>query len=145
MTIRLPQPKTKARFLLIGYGLGLLFWLGLENHSTLLVALLGFGAALIYITTTIMNRFHSRDLPMRLWCVGLIVWGAIIGAASTLTTALLMVFKSSWHGHLTPDYPPQLILDMLTRLPIWTLSGLLIGFCCSIFIFLRQLKIVNSL
>lgn len=136
MTLRLPKPATKARFLLIGYGLILLVWLSLEDSSTISVAVLGTGTAIIYAGAWLGNRFGERILPMKIWFVGLILSGIVMGALSALSTATLMFFKSSWHGHTFPDYPPQMIADMLLRTPIWALSGALLGVSCAIFLFL---------
>ena len=134
MSVKLPKPQNKARFLMIGYGLLLLFWLSLENDNTLFVALLGTGATLIYVNLAILYRFHGREFTLRTLFPLLILLGATLGALSTIATALLMFFKSSWHGHLYPDFPPEMILAMLTRMPYWTISGALIGFCCSIMV-----------
>lgn len=141
MTLRFPQPKTKARFLMIGYGLMLLFWMSLENSSTLSLALLGIGATVIYIGIWLINRIADRDIPARHWFPGVILSGTFFGMMSVLITSILMFFKSSWHGHLYPDYPPQMIFTMLTRLPIWTLSGTLIGIFCAIFMLLHKTRL----
>lgn len=137
MTLRLPKPATKARFLLIGYGLILLVWLSLEDSSAVSVAILGAGTAIIYSSVWIANRFGEQVLPLKIWSIGLVLAGTIIGALSVLSTATLMFFKSSWHGHNFPDYPPQMIADMLLRTPIWALSGALLGLSCAIFLFLH--------
>lgn len=136
MTLRLPKPATKARFLLIGYGLILLVWLSLEDSSTVSVAVLGTGTSLIFTNVWIANRFGEKDLSLKIWFIGLVLAGIIMGALSALSTAILMFFKSSWHGHIFPDYPPQMIADMLLRTPIWALSGALLGLSCAIFLFL---------
>ena len=145
MSLRLPQPKTKARFLMIGYGLLLLFWMSLENSSILFVTLLGIAATLIYGSIGLSNRIAERDIPLRHWFPGIVLSGTFFGVMSIFMTSILMFFKSSWHGHLYPDYPPQMIFAMLPRLPAWTLSGTLIGIFCAIFIFLHQSHIQKTL
>lgn len=137
-TLRFPQPKTKARFLMIGYGLVLIFWMSLENSSTLSVALLGIGATVIYSGTWLINRISERDIPARFWFPGMILSGTFFGAISVLITSILMFFKSGWHGHIYPEYPPQMIFSMFARLPVWTLSGALIGIFSAIFMLLHQ-------
>lgn len=136
--LRLPLPNSKARFLLIGYGLMILFWLSLEDNGTIAVAILGTGAALIFTSYWVLKRIDGRELPTRLWFSGLIVLGSLMGAAAILVTAILMFFKSSWHGHIFPDYPPTMIAAMLSRMPIWTLAGGLLGLSMAIIILLRQ-------
>jgi|SRR5690606_21009622 len=136
MILRLPKPATKARFLLIGYGLILLVWLSVEDNSAVSVAVLGTGTAIIYTSVWIANRFGEKELPLKIWSIGLVLAGTVMGALSALSTATLMFFKSSWHGHIFPDYPLQMIADMLLRTPIWALSGALLGVSCAIFLFL---------
>lgn len=145
MMLRLPKPVTKARFLLIGYGLILLIWMSLEDSSTLSVAILGTGTAIIYSSAWIANRFGGQALSLKVWSIGFIFFGTIIGALSALLTATLMFFKSSWHGHSFPDYPPQMIADMFLRLPIWALSGTLLGLSCAIFMFLHHVNLDESI
>ena len=127
MNMRLPQTNSRTIFLLLGYGLVLLLWLSLEDNGTLSVALLGTGAAALFTIIALLNRIGGYVLPMRFWFTGLIGLGAAIGALSTLTTTLLMFFKTSWHNHGFPDYPPAMMLAMLQRLPVWMLAGALIG------------------
>ena len=123
---------------MIGYGFILLIWMSLEDKGTLTVSLLGTGAAIIYIGFWLINRYSDRELDFRLWFSGIVLSGTVIGAASAFTAAMLMFFKSGWHGHLYPDYPPQLIASMLSRMPVWAISGTLIGLFCAILILLRQ-------
>jgi hypothetical protein len=127
MSIHLPQPRHRLTLSLLGYGLVLLVWLSLEDNGTLSVAVLGTGAALLFTLGWLLQRIGGRELPVRLWFPGGIVLGGIIGAASSLMTTLLMFFKTGWHGHAFADYPPEMLLAMLQRLPVWTLAGLLIG------------------
>lgn len=136
MTLRLPKPLTKARFLLIGYGLILLVWMSLEDSTTLSVALLGTGASIIYSGAWIANRFGEHELSLKSVSIGLILWGVLLGALSTLMIALLMFFKTSWHGHVYPDYPLAMIVDMLALMPVWAICGGLLGLSSAIFLFL---------
>jgi hypothetical protein len=127
MMLTLPKPDYRARFLLMGYGLILFIWMSLEDNGTLTVSLLGTGLATVLILYQSLQRIGGRDLSMRFFfalCLGI---GALIGAASTISTTLLMFFKTAWHGHEFPDYPLELMGDMLFRLPAWALAGGLIG------------------
>jgi hypothetical protein len=38
-----------------------------------------------------------------------------------------MFFKNARHSHLYPDYPPEQLLAMLGRAPIWMLAGAFLG------------------
>ena len=66
--------------------------------------------------------------------------GALIGALTALATALLMLFKNLRHGHLFPDYPLDMLLDTLERLPYWSLAGALAGLGIGFLIRLRAVE-----
>ena len=144
MTLRLPKPLTKARFLLIAYGLILLIWMSLEDSSTLSVAILGTGTSIIYSGAWIANRFGAREVSLKKISIGLILWGILLGALSSLMTMTLMFFKSSWHGHAFPDYPLAMIVDMLALMPIWMLSGGLLSLSSAIFLFLYHANLAGD-
>ena len=127
MNLSIPKTDSRVIFPMVGYGIILLVWLSLEDNGTFSVALLGTGATILYSTIWLLKRSGGQVLPLRLWLPGLILFGGIVGALSTLTTTLLMFFKTGWHGHEFADYPPQMLLAMLQRLPVWMLAGALIG------------------
>jgi multisubunit Na+/H+ antiporter MnhE subunit len=122
--IRLPEPDYRARFALMGYGLLVFVWMSLEDNGTLTVSLLGAGLATALILYQTFKRFAGEELATRFLFPLL---GLLIGAASPIATILLMFFKTAWHGHEFPDYPLELMRDMLFRLPAWALAGGLIG------------------
>jgi hypothetical protein len=127
MALKLPKPDYRARFLLLGYGLVLFIWMSLEDNGTLTVSLLGAGFATTLILYQTFERIGGKELSMRFF-IGLFVGiGVLSGAISPLATISLMFFKTAWHGHGFPDYPPELMRDMLFRLPAWALAGGLLG------------------
>jgi hypothetical protein len=128
MILKLPKPDYRARFFLLGYGLVIFIWMSLEDNGTLTVSLLGVGLATALILYQTLERIGGKALAMRFYFPLLIGLGALIGAASSLTTILLMFFKTAWHGHGFPDYPLELMRDMLFRLPAWALAGSLLSF-----------------
>lgn len=105
------------------YGAILLGWLTPEENGVVSVTLLGVGASLLIG----IGAYHRLPQSLRHSPLGLPLWGALIGAGSTLTTILLMFFKTALHSHLFPDYPLFLMLAMLERLPSWALAGALLG------------------
>jgi hypothetical protein len=125
---------------MIGYGLIILIWLSLEDNNNLSVALLGIGLALLTSLFLLLNRFGGRTFSLRQCFWGNLVLGAIVGALSAVSTALLMFFKSSWHAHQFLDYPPQMMLAMLSRIPIWALAGFLIGLSVGNLVLLKNAK-----
>ncbi|MGJ3239503.1 MAG: hypothetical protein ACFE0Q_12405 [Anaerolineae bacterium] len=135
--LHLPAIGTRTRFLLAGYGMLLIFWLTLEDRGTLSVTILGSGAMLVFGGAWIRQRYSLAPLPLHIWFPGMILSGGVLGAGAIVTTATLMFFKSAWHAHFYPDYPPSLIAAMLARLPVWALSGCLLGFAVALFTLVR--------
>lgn len=126
--MRIPRLGHRFRLLLIGYGVGLLFWLSTEDNRTGPVTFLGTGFACLAMAHWLGTRYAGRELP-RIW---LPVLGALVGIAAILCTAALMFFKSAWHNHIYPDFPPGMIGAMLVRLPAWGVAGGLIGVALSL-------------
>jgi hypothetical protein len=125
--MKLPKPDYRTRFLLLGYGLVLFVWMSLEDNGTLTVSLLGAGLATALILYQSFERIGGKELSLRFFFGLTIGLGTLIGAVSPIATILLMFFKTAWHGHGFPDYPPELMRDMLFRLPAWALAGGLLG------------------
>jgi hypothetical protein len=111
--------------------------MSLEDNGTLTVSLLGAGLATALILYQTLARFAGKELETRFLFPAL---GAFIGAVSPIATIFLMFFKTAWHGHGFPDYPLELMRDMLYRLPVWALAGCLIGFGIVFFTALLRLQ-----
>ncbi|MCK6577587.1 MAG: hypothetical protein L6Q98_05725 [Anaerolineae bacterium] len=101
---------------------GLLIWMGVEDHSAATPVVFGF----IFSGLFILHR-DGRMLGHRSTEVALILAGSGIGLGTALTAALLMVIKTGWHAHLFPDFPPGMILDVLARAPWWGAAGAFVG------------------
>ncbi|MEL6402801.1 MAG: hypothetical protein AAFR81_00445 [Chloroflexota bacterium] len=138
MSVTLPRLGTKARFLLIGYGLCLLVWMSLEDNSLIPVIILGTGLSVISTIYTLLDNIPHDAVPLPRFLILVVFTSTAIGGFAPLAIALLMFFKTSWHAHAFPDYPPALMLAMLSRLPAWTLAGFLVGCALAIFTVLRQ-------
>ncbi len=123
----IPRPSKYFPLLLIAGGGVVLFWLSLEDHSAVGAALIGTSMALLLGSYTLLRQYGGQSVARHwLLLVGSLV-GGILGAASALGTALLMFFKTAWHAHPYPDYPPQMMLDMLGRMPAWSIAGAFAG------------------
>ncbi|MCY4539737.1 MAG: hypothetical protein OXE52_16095 [Chloroflexi bacterium] len=116
------------RLWLILLGIALFFWLGKEDNDVLAVTTLG----LILSGTSVWWLIFRRRRPgftasgqfyAHLGLLG----GICVGALASFFAALLMLMKDVRHGHVYPDYPPELIIATLERLPPWSLAGGLIG------------------
>lgn len=110
-------------FLIGLYGLALFFWIGQED--TTLAPVLALGAGL---PALLMFRYFMRsNLPARRAHLTLGMVGLLAGGAVPLVTSLLIALKVALHSHTHPDYAPAVVLDLLSRLPLWAAAGLLLG------------------
>lgn len=121
-------------------GLGILIWSGYEDRDALAVTALGFFAAASF-SLYLLSSSREHSAPARQQGLSFAVLsGALIGALTALATALLMLFKNLRHGHVFPDYPLEMMLATLERLPHWALAGGLAGLGIGILIRLRTAK-----
>lgn len=126
-----------SRHALLGTGIAILIWSGLEDSDAVIVAILGTcaaGALTLMLLAGIapLRRFQFRNLVLSSALAGLLT-----GALAPVLTAALMLFKDLLHGHIYPDYPPEMALAMLERLPHWALAGGLAGAAIGIMLNLR--------
>ncbi len=120
MTI--PQTDYKTRLIALSLGITIFLWLSLEDNNVIGVTLLGWISSFSIISFGLMSRYAGLTLSSKRLLFAGFGYGAMIGAGANLSTAFLMLFKDVRHAHVFPDYPPQMILAMLERLPIWTIS-----------------------
>lgn len=125
---RQPQSHPGFQLWLVFMFSALFFWLGKEDSDSVAVTALGWALAGSLLWRVFMQggRFDwpARGLPglfARTLC------GLCFGALTSLFTAALMLLKDLRHGHVFPDYPPEMIIMALERLPAWSLAGGLIG------------------
>jgi len=124
MKFTIPSRNDLSRLLMVALGIVILVWSGVEDHDVITVTALGLLLSLATVTFYMMSRFGGRTLGLPQLAFS---FGAAVGAFSSVMTVLLMLFKDLRHGHIYPDYPPQLMLAILERLPLWTLAGGLAG------------------
>ena len=117
------RPATRGDKLLRGAllltGLAILFWSGLEDRDANAVTLLG-ALSSISLTLWLLSRMAAGHALKPMY-FGLS--GALTGALAALCTAALMLFKNLRHAHVFPDYPPEMLLAALARLPLWADRG----------------------
>lgn len=125
--IHLPQPQRKFRWMALLYAAGLLVWFSFEDDSPRSVILLGLGAAALMLGGWAYRQPALPAIrPVMLPLVGSAT-GLLLGLLTSVNSAGLMFFKDALHAHLFPDYPPGLMLAVLSYAPLWALSGLLCG------------------
>ena len=127
MTFTIPLCRPVWHLPLALLGIVILLWSGREDQGVGAVTALGWMLAGLTVALDLMSRFGGRrlDAPalLKLTALG----GAATGVLASLATILLMLFKNLLHSHVYPDYPPQLMLGALERLPTWGLAGGLAG------------------
>ena len=111
----------------LAYGLVLFVWLNPEDNAVWPVALLGVGLALLIVMWMVWRWFGNKALSARDVAIGAALLGGITGLGGALSSAGLMFFKNALHAHVFWDYPPAMIMAMLTRAPTWALAGGLVG------------------
>ena len=99
-----------------GLGVMVLFWLPVEDQSTLVPSLLAIVAAIA--ASVLANQSYKLRLPLAGFLGGLII---------SPITLLLMAFKTGLHGHGAPDFTAQQLLQVIQFAPLWTLAGGLLG------------------
>lgn len=108
------------------------FWMSVEDTSVLTVVILGSGVAGLLGIWWVKRHYAGQRIFGRWVLILTTLSGAIIGSGSIVITTALMFFKTAWHAHLFPDYPIEMMLAMLTRLPVWGVAGALMGLAAGI-------------
>lgn len=130
--------SNRSRHFLVVTGIAVLLWSGLEDNDAVVVTLLGsllaaVASSMLLDTQPFRAAFIRLSLPKRMALAG-----AFTGALASVTTALLMLFKDLRHAHVFPDYPPEMMLATLERMPFWALAGGLAGIGIGLLLKLRQ-------
>lgn len=127
-----------GRHLLLITGIAVLLWSGLEDNDAVVVTSLGTLLATAGASRFLASRWFSARFGQRCLWQQLALAGALVGTLASVTTPLLMLFKDLRHAHVFPDYPPEMMLATLARMPFWALAGGLTGFGIGILLKLRQ-------
>jgi hypothetical protein len=116
----------RARWNSILCGAVIFFWSGLEDNDLTAVSLLALWLTLSLTALWIIQQFrntppHPKYLPILAMLVG-----AGMGILNSINMAGLMLFKNLRHSHFFPDYPFEMMRDIITRAPFWALAGMFI-------------------
>jgi len=138
-----PAPNGRLRTISLIYGLLVFIWLSPEDNGVWPVALLGVGLAVLSLVWLIRRRLGGSTFPTRYVAPGAVLSGGMAGLGGALATAGLMFFKNALHAHAFWDYPPAMVVAMLSRAPSWTLAGALVGLGVGL-LWIRRTLIVPS-
>jgi hypothetical protein len=120
-------PNGRLRTITLVYGLLLFVWLSPEDNTVWPVAILGVGLALLSLTWLVRRRLGGSAFPARYMLLSAALLGGIVGLGGALASSVFMFFKNALHAHAFWDYPPLMVVAMLTRAPGWALAGVLAG------------------
>jgi len=109
------------------FGLAFFFWIGTEDATLLPVTALGAALPLILLGHFLTRRFGGAPLRVHKGVLLLTSGGLLVGCAAPLTIGIFMALKVSLHAHAYPDYPPEAVLGVMARTPVWALAGLILG------------------
>jgi succinate-acetate transporter protein len=104
-------------------GFGLLVWLAFEDQNTFGVIVFS-GAVCIWLAVRILfiPPATRKQLLLRHTLIG-----SGVGLILAPLAIFLMALKTGIHGHGTPDFTVEQIQIVLSRTPIFALSGFLLG------------------
>lgn len=115
----------RARWNSIICGAVIFFWSGLEDNDLTAVTVLGVWLSISLISLWIISH---NALPTSNRATWALIFGAGLGILTSLSMAGLMLFKNLRHSHVFPDYPFEMMRDILTRAPFWAVGGMGITF-----------------
>jgi len=116
------RPKWLSPLTLL-IGLVTFVWFTPESQTALWPTLLGVAGS----GALVANRVYAAAGRSVRRIVAWPLIGAGWGAGGALAAAALMFLKTAIHAHLLPEFPPEMMLAMLARLPSWAAAGALIG------------------
>ena len=123
------------------YGLAFFFWIGVEDTDLSRVIALGGTLPCLFLAHFLLRRFGGAPVPARKGVLLLGAGGVLAGTLAPFAIAVLMGVKVSLHSHTYPEYPPESVVDMLTRTPVWALAGALVGGALALVAYVRRIPI----
>lgn len=102
-------------------------WIAYEDRS--LSAVMGLSAIVCaaFAVTAIARWRGGKLTERRRWLLESLGIGLVTGAMVAPGAAVLILMKISLHSHATPDFTSSDIAEVMSRLPVWALAGVLGG------------------
>jgi hypothetical protein len=120
------------------FGAAFFVWSGYEDTTLIPVTILGAALPLIFLAQFLTRRFGGQPLPAYKGMLLLGAGGLLAGCVTPLTIAVFMAIKVSLHSHANPDFPPQAVVNVMARTPVWALGGLLLGGALALIAYARR-------
>lgn len=127
-----PTRSHRLTLFTFAFGLAFFFWIGMEDTTLLPVMILGASLPAMVIAHFLLRR------PARTGMLLLSAGGLLGGVAAPLTSTVLIALKVSLHSHAYPDYPPEAVVSVLARAPVWALAGLVFGAALALLAYARR-------
>lgn len=118
--------KNSRRRLKLGallLGIVILIWIPIEESNEAGVLVLS-GLLSAWVGIWLLQGTHKTKLRT---IIKYSIVGGGAGLLMGMVAILLMAIKTGIHGHGTPDYTPEQILEIISRIPFFVLGGVLIG------------------
>jgi hypothetical protein len=125
--IRVPDLRWVVRFAWVVAAPAWLVWLAYEDRD--LGTVMGMSALVcVAFALTAVARWRAGKLvERRRWLLESMGIGLLSGLLVAPVAALLILVKISLHSHGTPDFTSGDIADVMNRVAVWALAGVLIG------------------
>lgn len=123
----IPHRPLWLRWALIAVGAGVFFWSGVEDDRVWLAVALGVGCCGVWLAHWLTGAIGGRVLSGWQIAAAWAGFGGLTGGGGIFASVLLLAFKDARHAHPYPDSPADLLAALLARMPVWGLSGALIG------------------
>ena len=133
-----PTRSRALTALTYAFGAAFFVWIGYEDTTLTPVTILGVALPLIFLAQFLTRRFGGSPLSVHKGTLLLGAGGLLAGSVTPLTIAVLMALKVSLHSHANPDYPPEAVLNVMARTPVWALGGLLFGAALALAAYARR-------
>lgn len=111
--------------LTIVWALYALLWIGLEGELRQVMAM-GIGAALLLVGYGLQKWTGQRPLPLQTFLRRIVLLSLLGGLLAGPLTVLFMALKTGLHAH-GPEFTPQEISWVVQQIPLWSLTGTLMG------------------
>jgi hypothetical protein len=125
--ILVPDLRWVARFGWVIAAPACLVWFDLEDRGLAVVMGLSAVVCLAFALSGIARWRGGKQIERRRWLLESMGTGLLWGALVAPVAVLLILIKISLHSHGTPDFTTGDINQVMARLPVWALAGVLAG------------------